>query len=241
MNKEVIKLKNSKNDNLSSVLEIKNETKDNAELYFYGDIVSSWLGAWDDTDQYPESIKKFLDNVKGKDLDIYINSGGGSVFAGMAIYNMLKRHKGFKTVYIDGLAASIASVIALAGDKVIIPSNAYFMIHKPWCNVYGNSNELREQAEILDKIEEGIINVYSENLSLDVNIEDIKNMLNNETWLTGEEAIKYFNMEISDNVNAVACLSDMYDKYLKVPTNINKNIKNYDIEKEKLLLELDLI
>ncbi|MCH7238457.1 Clp protease ClpP [Clostridioides difficile] len=237
----MIKLKNSKNDNLSSVLEIKNETKDNAELYFYGDIVSSWLGAWDDTDQYPESIKKFLDNVKGKDLDIYINSGGGSVFAGMAIYNMLKRHKGFKTVYIDGLAASIASVIALAGDKVIIPSNAYFMIHKPWCNVYGNSNELREQAEILDKIEEGIINVYSENLSLDVNIEDIKNMLNNETWLTGEEAIKYFNMEISDNVNAVACLSDMYDKYLKVPTNINKNIKNYDIEKEKLLLELDLI
>ncbi|EGT3831888.1 TPA: Clp protease ClpP [Clostridioides difficile] len=241
MNKEVIKLKNSKNDNLSSVLEIKNETKDNAELYFYGDIVSSWLGAWDDTDQYPESIKKFLDNVKGKDLDIYINSGGGSVFAGMAIYNMLKRHKGFKTVYIDGLAASIASVIALAGDKVIIPSNAYFMIHKPWCNVYGNSNELREQAEILDKIEEGIINVYSENLSLDVNIEDIKNMLNNETWLTGEEAIKYFNMEISDNVNAVACLSEMYDKYLKVPKNINKNTKNYDIEKEKLLLELDLI
>ncbi|MDL0309157.1 Clp protease ClpP, partial [Clostridioides difficile] len=236
----MIKLKNSKNDNLSSVLEIKNETKDNAELYFYGDIVSSWLGAWDDTDQYPESIKKFLDNVKGKDLDIYINSGGGSVFAGMAIYNMLKRHKGFKTVYIDGLAASIASVIALAGDKVIIPSNAYFMIHKPWCNVYGNSNELREQAEILDKIEEGIINVYSENLSLDVNIEDIKNMLNNETWLTGEEAIKYFNMEISDNVNAVACLSDMYDKYLKVPTNINKNTKNYDIKKEKLLLELDL-
>ncbi|MDL0237648.1 Clp protease ClpP, partial [Clostridioides difficile] len=218
-------MKNSKNDNLSSVLEIKNETKDNAELYFYGDIVSSWLGAWDDTDQYPESIKKFLDNVKGKDLDIYINSGGGSVFAGMAIYNMLKRHKGFKTVYIDGLAASIASVIALAGDKVIIPSNAYFMIHKPWCNVYGNSNELREQAEILDKIEEGIINVYSENLSLDVNIEDIKNMLNNETWLTGEEAIKYFNMEISDNVNAVACLSEMYDKYLKVPKNINKNTK----------------
>lgn len=234
-------MKNSKNDNLSSVLEIKNETKDNAELYFYGDIVSSWLGAWDDTDQYPESIKKFLDNVKGKDLDIYINSGGGSVFAGMAIYNMLKRHKGFKTVYIDGLAASIASVIALAGDKVIIPSNAYFMIHKPWCNVYGNSNELREQAEILDKIEEGIINVYSENLSLDVNIEDIKNMLNNETWLTGEEAIKYFNMEISDNVNAVACLSEMYDKYLKVPKNINKNTKNYDIGKEKLLLELDLI
>ncbi|WP_330594436.1 Clp protease ClpP, partial [Clostridioides difficile] len=70
-------------------------------------------------------------------MNIYINSGGGSVFAGMAIYNMLKRHEGFKTVYVDGIAASIASVIALAGDRVVIPQNAYFMIHKPWIGLCG--------------------------------------------------------------------------------------------------------
>ena len=112
-------------NNLKNILEIKNATDTTCDLYFYGDIVDSWLGAFDDMDQYPEAIKNFLDEAKGKDINIYVNSGGGSVFAGMAIYNMLKRHKGYKTVYVDGLAGSIASVIALAGDKFIIPSNAY--------------------------------------------------------------------------------------------------------------------
>ena len=115
-------------DNLQNFLEIKNQTENSADLYFYGDIVSSWWGAWDDTDQYPEAVKNFLDGVKGKDLNIHINSGGGSVFAGITIYNMLKNHSGFKTVYIDGLAASIASVIALAGDKVVMRTGSSLMI-----------------------------------------------------------------------------------------------------------------
>lgn len=106
-------MKNRK-DNLKDFLQIKNQTDTSADLYFYGDIVSSWWGAWEDTDQYPDKVKNFLDEAKGKDLNIYVNSGGGSVFAGMAIYNMIKRHQGNKTVYIDGLAGSIASVIALA-------------------------------------------------------------------------------------------------------------------------------
>ena len=198
-------MKNRK-DNLKDFLQVKNQTETSADLHFYGDIVSSWWGAWDDTDQYPEKVKDFLDESKGKDLNIYVNSGGGSVFAGMAIYNMLKRHKGYKTVYVDGLAGSIASVIALAGDKVIIPNNAYFMIHKPWVWASGNANELREQADILDTIEEGIMNVYNENLKDGVNIEDVKEMVNNETWLTGEEATNYFNVEISNSIEAVACV-----------------------------------
>ena len=100
-------------DNLRNFLEVKNATNTSADLYFYGDIVSSWLGAWDDTDQYPDSVKNFLDEHKGKDLNIYVNSNGGSVFAGIAIYNMLKRHNGHKTVYIDGLAASISRSMSL--------------------------------------------------------------------------------------------------------------------------------
>jgi len=240
------------------MLEIKNFTDTTCDLYFYGDIVDSWLGAWDDADQYPQAIKEFLDQAKDKDINIYINSGGGSVFSGMAIYNMLKRHKGYKTVYIDGLAGSIASVIALAGDKVIIPSNAYFMIHKPWCSSAGNSNELREMANTLDKIEEGIINVYSENLAEGVDIEDIKSMVNDETWLTGVEASKYFNVEVSNSVQAVACVSDYFDKYNKVPSDISKEVKTEEVEpkeeikeeakvindeqiKDMLLMELELI
>lgn len=233
-------------NNLKNMLEIKNSTETTCDLYFYGDIVDSWWGAWDDTDQYPEAIKSFLDDAKGKDINIYINSGGGSVFAGMAIYNMLKRHQGHKTVYVDGLAGSIASVIALAGDKVIIPSNAYMMIHKPWSGLYGNSTQLREMADTLDKIEEGILNVYKENLAENADIEVIKAMVNAETWLTGEEVSKYFNVQVSDSVEAVACASDYFNKYNKVPKNIKKddmnNIKNKKInEKEILLMELDLI
>ena len=239
-------------NNLKNFLQIKNSTETTCDLYFYGDIVDSWWGAWDDTDQYPESIKNFLDGAKGKDINIYINSGGGSVFAGMAIYNMLKRHQGYKTVHVDGLAGSIASVIALAGDKVIIPSNAYMMIHKPWSGLYGNSTELREMADTLDKIEEGILNVYKENLAENADIEVIKAMVNAETWLTGDEAAKYFNIQVSDSVDAVACTSDYFNKYTKVPKNISNELKNginpnklkeikNEVEKDMLLMELDLI
>ena len=239
-------------NNLNNLLQIKNSTETSCDLYFYGDIVDSWWGAWDDMDQYPESIKNFLDEAKGKDINIYINSGGGSVFAGMAIYNMLKRHKGYKTVYVDGLAGSIASVIALAGDKVIIPSNAYMMIHKPWCGLHGNSTELREMADILDKIEEGILNVYNENLAENADIEVVKAMVNAETWLTGDEASKYFNVNVSESVDAVACTSDYFNKYSKVPKNISNDFKkevempkdiiqDNTLEKDMLLMELELI
>lgn len=231
-------------DNLKELLQIKNSTETSADLYFYGDIVSSWWGAWDDADQYPEKVKDFLDEAKGKDLNIYVNSGGGSVFAGMAIYNMLKRHEGNKTVYVDGLAGSISSVIALAGDRVVIPSNAYMMIHKPWNCTQGNANDFREMADMLDKIEEGILNVYSENINEDIDIEEIKELVNAETWLTGEDASKYFNIELSKSIEVVACVSDYYDKYTKVPKNIKnnsvKNIKKLNNELEKLSLEIEL-
>ena len=239
-------------NNLNNLLQIKNSTETSCDLYFYGDIVDSWWGAWDDMDQYPEAIKSFLDEAKGKDINIYINSGGGSVFAGMAIYNMLKRHQGYKTVYVDGLAGSIASVIALAGDKVIIPSNAYMMIHKPWCGLHGNSTELREMADTLDKIEEGILSVYNENLAENADIEVVKAMVNAETWLTGDEASKYFNVNVSESVDAVACTSDYFNKYSKVPENISNDLKkeiempkdiiqDNTLEKDILLMELELI
>ena len=226
-------MKNKKKDNLKDFLQIKNQTDTSADLHFYGDIVSSWWGAWDDADQYPEKVKDFLDEAKGKDLNIYVNSG----------------------VYVDGLAGSIASVIALAGDKVVIPSNAYMMIHKPWVSTYGNSTELRAQADVLDTIEEGIMNVYKENLKDGVDIELVREMVNNETWLTGEEALNYFNIEVSEGIDAVACVSECYEGYSKVPKTIlnglrmeNKRSKNSEeienkvkLEKEKLLLELELI
>ncbi len=245
-------MKNRKKDNLKDLLQIKNFTETSADLYFYGDIVSSWWGAWEDTDQYPDKVKNFLDEAKGKDLNIYVNSGGGNVFAGMAIYNMLKRHQGYKTVYVDGVAGSISSVIALAGDKIVIPNNAYLMVHKPWTWAQGNANDLREQADILDTIEKGILNVYEENKKEDVDMETIEELVNNSTWLTGNEASKYFNIELSSAIEAVACVSDYYQG--NIPKDISNNFKNQnthhnepqinndlELEKQKILLELELI
>ena len=213
--------------NLSQFLKISNYTDTTAEIHFYGDIVDSEWYAWEDTDTYPLQVKEFLDQVQGKDLSIYINSGGGSVFAGMSIYNMLKRHSGNKTVHVDGLAGSIASVIALAGDRVIMPSNSYFMIHKPMYGLWGsyNANEFRDMADTLDLIEEVIINVYKDNLVEGIDIETIRNFVNEETWFTGEEASKYFNIELSESLDAVACSSDLYDKYTKKPKNLLNKVK----------------
>lgn len=213
-------------DNLANLLQIRNQTENTADLYFYGDIVSSWMGAWDDADQYPSAVRDFLAEAEGKDLNIYINSGGGAVFAGMAIYNMLKRHRGFKTVYVDGVAASIASVIALAGDRIIIPANAYFMIHKPWTVAVGNADELLAVVDALDKVEEGILNVYAENLVEGIDIEEIREMVAKETWMTGEDAAKYFRVEVGKPIEAVAYSGEMLDKFVNTPEQLLKQQEN---------------
>ena len=194
---------------------IKNKTDTSADLYFYGDIVSdSWQSYWTEEDRCPEDIREFLNDIEPHvDLNIYVNSGGGSVFGGLAIYNMLKRHKGYKTVYVDGVAASIASVIALAGDRVIVPSNAFIMIHKPSGVCFGNSDEMREYAEVLDKTQTNLMNVYKENLCEGVDLSEIEEMVNNETWLNGEEASKYFKIEVAGANETVACVSEWYKKY----------------------------
>lgn len=210
----------SQKDNLKELLTPKNETPTSAELYFYGDIVSNWYGAWDDSDQYPEAIRDFLKEHDEKNLNIYINSGGGSVFAGLAIYNMLKRYKGYKTVYVDGIAASIASVIAFAGDRVIVPSNAFIMIHKPWVYCEGNSEDFRKAADDLDALETGIINVYQEHIADGVEIDDIKNMVAAETWLNGREAAKYFNIEVG---GAKECAAKLTHQYSNAPQEVIKS------------------
>ena len=210
-------------DNLKSFLTVKNSTLQTADLYFYGEIVSDWWGAWDDLDQYPEAIRDFLTEHEGKDLNIYVNSGGGSVFAGLAIYNMLLRHKGKKTVCVDGIAASIASVIALAGDEIIIPSNAFMMIHKPTLSCSGNADDLRKTAEDLDAVETGIINIYKAHLAEGANIETVKELVAAETWLNGEEAAKYFNITVSEAKTYAAQLAgDVMNQYQNTPKEIIK-------------------
>ncbi|NGM81294.1 Clp protease ClpP [Paenibacillus sp. 7124] len=229
----------------SKYIQIKNLTQDSADIYFYGDIVNSLWDKWTEADTAPEDVLAVLDQAKDKSqLNIFINSGGGSVFAGIAIYNILKRYHGYKTVYVDGLAASIASVIAMAGDKIIIPANAYLMIHKPWNMLAGNSNDFRKVADDLDKIEVGIMNVYADKLKDGVDIEVIRQMVNEETWLDGNEAAKYFNIEIAEANNVAACISESFKNYIHVPESLSNSeevhneIDQNEILKMKLQLEL---
>jgi len=217
--------------------EIKNVTEDSADLYMYGYIADD---KWWDDDIVPQDVKEFLDQVKDvKTLNIYINSGGGSVFAGMAIYNMLNRMNAYTTVYVDGLAASIASVIAFCGDKLVIPSNAYLMIHKPLMMAYGNANDLLEAADVLDKIEEGILNVYKTKVNDDVDVETIKKFVDEETWFTGEDAAKYFDIDVVAANKAVAYCA--IEGYKNAPTKItNSTNKELEIEKAKLKLACEM-
>lgn len=210
-------------------LEIKNMTDVSADLYFYGDIVSDWWGAWQNEDQYPDAIKNFLSQAEGKDLNVYVNSGGGSVFAGMAIYNMIKRHgeKNKVKVYVDGLAGSIASVIAFAGtEPPEIPSNAFLMIHKPWGAISGNADEMRKMADDLDKIQTGIMNVYEDHLAEGVTIEQVEALVNAETWLDGKEAAKYFNIAQTDAVDYVAAVGDYLSHTGKLPEKFKSHQKH---------------
>ena len=209
-------------------LEIKNMTDVSADLYFYGDIVSDWWGAWQNEDQYPDAIKNFLSQAEGKDLNVYVNSGGGSVFAGMAIYNMIKRHgeKNKVKVYVDGLAGSIASVIAFAGtEPPEIPSNAFLMIHKPWGAISGNADEMRKMADDLDKIQTGIMNVYEDHLAEGVTIDQVEALVNAETWLDGKEAAKYFNIAQTDAVDYVAAVGDYLDYAGELPEKFKSHQK----------------
>lgn len=225
-------------------LQVKNMTDTTADIYFYGDIVGDEWEKWCETDTCPQDILDALAEVGGKDLNIYINSGGGSVFAGLAIYNMLNRAKGKKICHVDGMAASIASVICMAGDEIIMPSNSFLMIHKPSNIVWGNATEMRKMADDLDTIQIGIENVYKSKLKDGVDIEAIKDLMDEETWLPAKDAEKYFNVTVIEENKAVAKL-DMksLDVYKNIPDTL-KNLKNKNINKNlknKLQIELDLL
>ena len=179
-------------DNLNKLLQVRNLANGEAALYFYGEIVSSWWDTWESSDKYPEAIRRFLDGLSGP-LNIYINSPGGSVFAGMDIYNMLSRYEGRKTVYIDGIAASIASVIAMSGDVIVMPGNTMLMIHRANASVWGNSEELTRYVELLNKVDEAILSIYAKRLSNSDDVERVKEMVAKETYLTAGEAKALFN------------------------------------------------
>jgi ATP-dependent protease ClpP protease subunit len=135
-----------------------------------------------------ESFSQQLDALGDvSELKIYINSPGGDVVDGFAIYNMLRRHPAKKVVTIDGVAASIASVIAMAADTLIMPANSFLMIHNPYSIMSGDSSDLRSAADLLDKMKANAIAAYRRKAST-LSSDEVSQMMTDETWLTADEA-----------------------------------------------------
>lgn len=180
-------------DNLKTLLKVKNLANGDAAMYFYGAIVCGWWEAWSAADKWPDSVRNALKDLTGQTLHIYINSPGGAVFSGMAIYSMLSRYTGRKIVHIDGIAASIASVIAMAGDEIIMPENTMLMIHRSAADVCGNSEELTHYAELLAKLDEAILSVYEKRLINAADIGRVKELFTKESYLSAGEVTALFN------------------------------------------------
>lgn len=169
--------------------EFKNQTAAEADLYLYIEI--AWWGAGYAAHS-AQSFKSELDGLgEIQTLNIFINSPGGDVFEALAIHNMLKRKKCLKNVYIDGLAASAASVVAMAGDRIIMPSNTMMMIHNPWTSGEGFSKDFRDIADRLDKAAESVRQTYLDKANGKIEEEDLKTLLDAETWLTAQECLSY--------------------------------------------------
>lgn len=234
-------------------IEFKNISNDVGEIYIYGTIISSSY-KWDDSDVTLSEFKEQLDEFKDmKNLDIFINSPGGSVTTGVSMLNLLKRHNATKNVYIDALSASIASVLMMSYDNLYVYPTSMAMIHKPMIGLMwgANADDLRKQAEDLDRIEENmIIPAYLEKATDELTEESLKDMLKAETWIGAKDIQKYFkNVTIlEDEKELVACIKDkeILNIYKNTPQELLRENKKDVVEeseevknlKAKLLLEL---
>lgn len=223
MNKEWLKIKNNANI---------------TEIYINGDIVSDsdndgfndYLGL-NDSNTYPLEIKNILKENKNNEVHIHINSLGGDVFAGITINNILKNHKGKTVAYVDGVAGSAASVVAFGCDEIIIPKNAYLMIHRAWGKFSGNAEELEKGIELLNKLDNGILDTYMSKVLDGVTREEIFDYMKSETWFTSEEATKIFNIKVADELKGFNYV-ETSDRLKFIPSEI-LNRKNIELENKK--------
>ena len=200
--------------NNQSWYSIKAKANDTAEISIYDEI-----GFWGvSAASFAQDLKDCGNNLK--QINLHIHSPGGDVFDGIAIYNLLKNHPANVTVYIDGLAASMASVIAMAGNEVIMPENAMMMIHKPWGIQGGDAEDMRKYADLLDKVENTLIPAYANKTGKTP--EELAEMLSAETWLNGKECVEQgFADKLAEPLVAMASIkSRKLEDFEKMPNEI---------------------
>lgn len=169
----------------------KNLSDEESELRIEGEIIDdswAWIYEWfDEPYASPNKFRKSLAEHKGKNITVWIDSWGGDVFAGVGIYNALKEHKGKVTVKVDGKAVSAGSLIAMAGDEVLMSPGSILMIHNPWSKAVGESKDMRHTADVLDEVKEAILNIYK--TKVDKSREEIAQMMDNEEWMSARKAV----------------------------------------------------
>lgn len=217
---------------------LQGHINDNGEavIYLYTRVYSWWH------DDFPLLLRQ-LEKSDVKTLHLRINSAGGDVFAGLAVYNLLRSHNIKVITHVDGEAASIASIIALSGDKVCMSRSGFLMIHRAWMEARGDYEELRKAAETLEKITSQLIDIYVRKTGKTT--EEVKAMVDSETWLTSGEAIEGgFIDEIEEPIaSAPANLTtknpdDLY-KHFAAQLTTNNSQKS-DMDKTQLIKQLGL-
>ena len=206
---------------------IQNKAGNSADIYIFDEIGT-----------YGVTAQDFISEIKGlKDMPINlrINSLGGDVFDGMAMYNVIKRREAKTTVYIEGIAASIATIIALGADEVVMAENSLFMIHNAWGGTMGEAKDMRKTAETLEKITSELTDIYVKKTGL--SYDAVAQMMDEETWLNAEEAYKLrFIDTISDSIKVAA----KYDvsKFKNITQEEIKNKLSININNKKMTNEL---
>lgn len=168
-------------DATGASLEVRNADGEEADILIYDAIAWYAISA--------EAVARELSKVKAKTLNVRINSPGGDVFDGVAIHNTIRRFNGRKVIHIDGIAASAASFIAMAGDEVIMHQGSFMMIHNAEAIVMGDHRTMREVADVVDKITGSIAGLYARRTEKDA--DEIRLLMDAETWFTDQEAVEF--------------------------------------------------
>lgn len=207
-------------------------TNNVAQIDIFGEIVGEkWFDEETSATSFRDALKELGDVST---INLSINSGGGSVFDGIAIYNMLKSHKATVNVYVEGLAASIASVIAMAGDTITMRSGSMLMIHRPFTVLQGNAEEMRKAAETLEKMGDNIVNIYSDRTGIQA--EEIQQIMSAETWLSAEEAVDQGWATKLDKKEAVmnSVPKEILGRFSNVPKKVLDRVEKKTLSQDRL-------
>ena len=189
----------------------------NNNIYVYGDIIDG------------SGLVEQIQELNGADvINVYINTMGGSCQEGIAIINALRRTGATINTYNTSFACSMGATILLSGDNKYMYDNSLTMIHNCWSMACGNANELRKQADDLDKINQSILNIYKQATTLDE--ATLIQMMNDETWLTAEECEDYFGVNIISNKNESKAVASVKDKVIEAILQEKERVQKSYIE-----------